>query len=197
MTGGSNAGFHVTDPTNASRTMLMNSTRSTFWKRGNRGGDDHPAVDAPEIGRRRGLRQGPHRRPRARCADRRHPRRPAGLRRSGRPASRSATRETPTAPATSCPQHGTTPIPSKDGLLTTCAPRSGNPGDPCTPSKARSRSPARSCRAARQPRDEFRPRPRLSKARRDVDATRRLLRTGLLGPVAPYWRADARAHWWA
>ena len=45
MTGGVDGGLHITDPTNASRTMLMDLD-SLSLGRGHRGGDGHPAVDA-------------------------------------------------------------------------------------------------------------------------------------------------------
>ena len=79
MTGGVDGGVHVTDVTNASRTMLMDLDTLSLG-RGHRRGDGHPAVDAardPVVAREvygevreRGVA--------ARRADRRHPRRPAG-----------------------------------------------------------------------------------------------------------------------
>ena len=102
LTGGRRGGIHVTDVTNASRTLLMDLRDARLVRRAARG-VGHPAVDDarhPLVvrGRRRGARAAG----RARHADRGHPRRPAG--RDLRPGRvrRRCSRRTPTAPATSC-----------------------------------------------------------------------------------------------
>ena len=100
LTGGPNGGLHVTDVTNASRTLLMDLA-TLAW-------DDElcGTIGVPRRCCRRSAR-------RARCTARsraarspacRSPATSATSRRppSARPASRSARRRTPTAPATSC-----------------------------------------------------------------------------------------------
>ena len=154
MTGGVDGGLHVTDPTNASRTMLMDLD-TLSWDADIADGDGHPAVDAagdPVVAprctatvRERGVAR--------RRADRRHPRRPAGGHlRPGLPSRRARPR-TPTAPATSC---CSTParekVPSKNGLLTTVCYKIGDQRD-----RLRARGLDRGHRlagavAARQPR---------------------------------------------
>ena len=143
LTGGPDGGVHVTDVTNASRTMLMDIAHAALGRRAARG-DGRPAGGAagdPLL--QRGLR---HRRPRC-CRARRSPPRSATSRRrcSARPASPPARRSARTAPAASC--------------CSTPAPRSSAPSTAAhhgrlparrragarTRSRARSRSPARSC----------------------------------------------------
>ena len=102
MTGGPDGGLHITDPTNASRTMLMDLDTLSLG-RGHRRGDGHPAVDAAgdpvELG---GVRRGPRARRRSPAC--RSPATSATSRRprSARRACRWARPRTPTAPATSC-----------------------------------------------------------------------------------------------
>ena len=78
MTGGPEGGLHITDPTNASRTMLMDLDTLSLG-RGHRRGDGDPAVDAAgdpvQLG---GVRQHPRARRARRRAGGGHPRRPAG-----------------------------------------------------------------------------------------------------------------------
>ena len=102
VTGGIDGGLHITDPTNASRTMLMDLD-SLSVGRGHRGRDGHPDVDAArdpvELG---GVRRGPRARVDARRADRRRSSATSRPPRSARRACRWARPRTPTAPATSC-----------------------------------------------------------------------------------------------
>ena len=101
LTGGADGGVHVTDVTNASRTMLMD-LETLAW-------DDEILADfgvpmsmLPEIRSSSEVYgDGPRLAAAARGADRRHPRRPAGRHlRPGRLRRRARPR-TPTAPATS------------------------------------------------------------------------------------------------
>src|SRR5664280_985506 len=101
MTGGVDGGIHVTDPTNASRTMLMNLDTLT-WNEEIAAEMTIPMSMLPEIrsssevyGKGRiGVSCPASRSPASSETSR--------PRRSARRASRSATRRTPTAPATSC-----------------------------------------------------------------------------------------------
>ena len=103
MTGGAEGGLHITDPTNASRTMLMDLD-TLSWDEGIAEEMGIPLSMLPEIRssarrctatvRERGVLA----RRAARRASSATSRRPP----SARPASRSARPRTPTAPATSC-----------------------------------------------------------------------------------------------
>ena len=78
LTGGTDGGLHITDPTNASRTMLMDLRTPHVGRRGPRR-DGHPARDAAgDQALQRRLRRGAVGRRAAGRADRRRPRRPAG-----------------------------------------------------------------------------------------------------------------------
>ena len=115
LTGGPDGGVHVTDVTNASRTLLMDLRDAGVGRRAARR-DRRAAGDAardPLV--ERGLRRGPRsarwpacRSPATSATSRR--------RRSARPASRRARPRTRTAPATSC---CSTPAPRS------CSPRTG------------------------------------------------------------------------
>ena len=101
LTGGADGGVHVTDVTNARRTMLMDLVDAVLG-RGDRRRDGDPDVDAagdPLVvgGLRRRSQPGVLRGSRSPASSATSRRRP-----SARPASRSARRRTPTAPATSC-----------------------------------------------------------------------------------------------
>ena len=77
LTGGTDGGLHITDVTNASRTMLMD-LKTLSWDEEIAGIIGVPTVDAPRDPRlERGLRRGQDRRLH-RHPDRRRPRRPAG-----------------------------------------------------------------------------------------------------------------------
>ena len=78
LTGGTDGGLHITDVTNASRTMLMDLRSLRLGRRGH-GRDGDPGGDAardPRLVRR--LRRGPRGRRAPGRADRRRPRRSAG-----------------------------------------------------------------------------------------------------------------------
>ena len=129
LTGGTNGGLHITDVTNASRTMLMDLATSD-WDEELLRRDRRAARDAPrDQGVQRGVRRGDAR------VGRRASRWPATSatsrpRSSARPASPSARRRTPTAPATSCcSTPAPTPVPSKNGLITTAGYRIGDAAD--------------------------------------------------------------------
>ena len=78
LTGGTDGGLHITDPTNASRTMLMD-LKTLDWDEGIMDVMGVPRGDAArDQGVQRGLRRGPLGRRAAGRADRRRPRRPAG-----------------------------------------------------------------------------------------------------------------------
>ena len=121
LTGGTNGGLHITDVTNASRTMLMDLDDPRLGRR--RSLDDRRAdVDAARDPRlERGLRRGQGRQ--ARPASR-SPATSATSRRrrSARPASTSARPRTPTAPATSC---CSTPARGPCSRRPACSPRVG------------------------------------------------------------------------
>ena len=102
VTGGPEGGLHITDPTNASRTMLMDLD-TLSWDAGIAEEMGIPLSMLPEIrSSSRGVRQGPRRA--ACCPACRSPAISATSRRprSARRACRSARPRTPTAPATSC-----------------------------------------------------------------------------------------------
>ena len=100
LTGGVNGGVHVTDVSNASRTMLMD-LQTLDWDDEILSADGHPALDAAgDQGLVRGLRHGRRRRwPASRSPATSATSRPPC---SARPASPRARRRTPTAPAASC-----------------------------------------------------------------------------------------------
>ena len=78
LTGGTDGGLHITDPTNASRTMLMDLKTLAVGRR-DRGHHGRPDVDAArDQGVERGLRGGQGQRRARRRDDRGRPRRPAG-----------------------------------------------------------------------------------------------------------------------
>ena len=78
LTGGTDGGLHITDPTNASRTMLMD-LKTLAWDDEHRRDDRRADVDAPgDQVLERGLRRGPLGRQVQRREDRRRPGRPAG-----------------------------------------------------------------------------------------------------------------------
>ena len=100
LTGGVNGGVHVTDPTNASRTMLMD-LETLDWDDEILGIMGVPRAMLPEIksssmvyGNASRIARRAFRSPASSATSRR----PS----SDRPASRSARPRTPTAPATSC-----------------------------------------------------------------------------------------------
>ena len=101
LTGGANGGLHITDVTNASRTMLMD-LKTLAWDEDDRRHDRRADVDAARDQRlERGIWRGEDRQPD------RHPRSPATSatsrrRRSARRASTPAMPRTRTARATSC-----------------------------------------------------------------------------------------------
>ena len=178
-------GAHVTDVTNASRTMMMN-LETLDWD------DEHPrdpgrstrdAARDPGLERRRtASSQGRL----AGSPDRRGPRRPAGCARSDRPASRSARRRTPTARATSCcstPERGR-PVqerPADDGRAT----RSGDqPATYCAGRRDRDHGCARPV-AARQHRPHQAVPGGRGRSRRRWTTTAGLLRPGVLGALRP------------
>ena len=103
MTGGVDGGLHITDPTNASRTMLMDLD-TLSWDADIAERHGHPAVHAagdPLAAPRCTARSASA----ACCAGRADRRRSSATSRrppSARPACRSARPRTPTAPATSC-----------------------------------------------------------------------------------------------
>ncbi len=127
LTGGPRGGAHVTDVTNASRTMLMDLA-TLEWD-----DDILDVLDIPRQGCRAivpssdaaswgpTMEDGPSG-PGSRCAG------PWGTSRRrwwARPASNPARPKTLTARAASCSQHRPTPIPSRHGLITTLAYSSG------------------------------------------------------------------------
>ena len=78
LTGGTDGGLHITDVTNASRTMLMD-LKTLAWDDEIRDVMGIPTLDAArDQGLERGLRRGQGRRRAAGRADRGRPRRPAG-----------------------------------------------------------------------------------------------------------------------
>ncbi len=99
LTGGK---VHVTDVSNASRTMLFN-VHSNDWDADLLKALDIPAALLPEVQPvERALRRHRRRRCSAAPADRRRGGRPAEPPSSARPASQPAWPRTPTAPAASC-----------------------------------------------------------------------------------------------
>ncbi len=195
LTGGVNGGVHVTDPTNASRTMLMN-LETLDW-------DDEllaffgiprqmlppirPSSDARRL--RRGRRPSggrPACRSPATSATSRPPR-------SARSASRPARRRTPTAPATSC---CSTPARRSSAARTACS-------RPCATSSA-SRKPiyalegsiAVTGSAVQWLRDQL----GIISGAAEVEALARQVSDNggvyfvpaFSGLFAPYWRSDAR-----
>ncbi len=128
MTGGVDGGLHVTDPTNASRTMLMDLDTLSLG-RGHRGRDGHPAVDAagdPVLAREvygevreRGIA--------ARRADRRRSSATSRPPRSARRACRSGeAKNTYGTGNFMLINTGTQKVPSKNGLLTTVCYKIGD-----------------------------------------------------------------------
>ncbi len=200
LTGGTDGGVHVTDVTNASRTMLMD-LETLDW-------DDellallrHPPPDA--------ARDPPVLRTPSRTA-RRASTRPAGAARcpidrrswatsrrrpSARSASPPARPRTPTAPATSC---CSTPAPSwcrsSSGLLTTVCYKFGD----ATCRSTRWRAPSRSRGPAVQwLRDQLRHHQRCGARARPSPSTVEdnggvYFVPAFSGLFAPYWRSDAR-----
>ena len=126
MTGGVDGGIHITDVTNASRTMLMDLA-TLQWDDDIAGEMGIPMSMLPQIrsssevygvGRAAGIAGG--------CADRRRSWATSRPRRSGRPASTREPARTPTAPATSsCSTPAPNGVVSKNGLLTTVCYRIG------------------------------------------------------------------------
>ena len=102
LTGGTDGGLHITDVTNASRTMLMD-LETLAWDSGDRVDDRRADVDAARDPRlQRGLRRGQIGRQAARASRSPATSATSRRRRSARPASPPARPRTPTAPATSC-----------------------------------------------------------------------------------------------
>ena len=166
LTGGTDGGVHVTDVTNASRTMMMN-LETLDWDDEILGILGVPRAMLPEIRAsseivRRGQgRAGRNSRRRATSATSR-------LRSSGRPASRSARRRTPTGRATSCSSTpGNEAVQSKSGLLTTLAYKIGD-----QPADVLPRRRDRDHRRAR-PVAPGQPRPHQGVARRSRTSRRR------------------------
>ena len=118
LTGGTDGGVHVTDVTNAGRTMLMN-LETLQWDPSILSAMNVPAGDAAgDQVLRRGVRDGR----RASSPGCRWPRRSATSRRrsSGRPATTSATaKNTYGTGSFLLLNTGNRPVPSKSGLLTT------------------------------------------------------------------------------
>ena len=193
----SDGGVHVTDVTNASRTMLMD-LETLDW-------DDEllaffgdPAPMLPQIRPSSdpdAVRRHPPRRPgRRRGAADRRPRRPAGG--HGRPGvlRRRARRRTPTAPATSC---CSTPARSwsapSNGLLTTVCYQFGDEPAGLRPGGVHRGHRLGRAVAARPARHHQR---RRARARawpaRSTDNGGVYFVPAFSGLFAPYWRSDAR-----
>ena len=184
LTGGTDGGLHITDVTNASRTMLMDLKTPRLGRR-DPGRHGHPARRCCRRSRRPARSTARCRRRRAGGrADRRRSSATSRRRRSARRASRPARRRTPTARATSC---CSTPAPrrsqSKNGLLTTVGYKIGDEDAVyCLEGVDRDHRRARAV-AARQPEDD-QGRARGRGARADGRGQRRLLhRAGVLRPV--------------
>ena len=127
LTGGVDGGVHVTDVTNASRTMLMD-LETLSWDQEILDAFGVPASMMPEIQSSSEVYGTVHTSAAAaRGAGRRHPRRPAGGDvRPGRVRRRARPR-TPTAPAASCIFNtGEEIVHSKNGLLTTVGYKLGD-----------------------------------------------------------------------
>ena len=196
LTGGPNGGQHVTDVTNASRTMLMD-LETLQWDDELLGLLRHPSLDAPRdpaVERPAALRA-------YRAAAVRGTVRSRSAGRSAtstrppwvRSASRPATRRTPTAPATSC---CSTPARRSSvrthGLLTTVAYQLGD----AKPVYALEGSIAVTGSAVQWLRDQL----GLIRSSEDVETFARQVEDNggvyfvpaFSGLFAPYWRSDAR-----
>ena len=124
LTGGPDGGLHITDVTNASRTMLMD-LETQDWDQELLDTIGMPRAMLPEIGLERGVRRG-HARRRRRHASRRRPGRPAGgpvrpdLLRGRRGQEHLRHRLLPAA------EHRHRGVQSKNGLLTTAGYKIGD-----------------------------------------------------------------------
>ena len=186
-------GIHVTDVTNASRTLLMD-LRTLDWSDELLEVWGIPRAMMPEHpllvrGRRRGAAAGRGRR----SADRRHPRRPAGgdLRsggvRRGRVEEHLRHRQLParrTPAPRSCARATASSRPSPTAAATS---------PPATRSRARSPSPDRSCSgcATTSASSSARKTSRRSRRRSTTTAAPTSC-PAFSGLFAPYWRPDAR-----
>ncbi len=185
-------GRHVTDVTNASRTLLMNLA-TLDWDDGLLDGDRRAARHAagdPVV--RRGLRDGA----RACWRASRSPRRWAISRRrcSARPAFRPARASAPTAPARSCWSIPVDrPVQSAHGLLTTVGYRIGDAPAVYALEGSIAVAGSLGAMAARQPGPDFAAPPR-SRRWRDRSRTTAvaIFVPAFSGLFAPHWRSDAR-----
>ena len=192
LTGGTKGGVHLTDVTNASRTMLMD-LETLDWHEPSARADGHPALDAardPLL--ERDLRRGGGHRDR-RAADRRDPRRPARRRCSARRASTRATRRTPTAPARSC---SSTPA-RRSCARTSCSPASATSSATAPASYVLEGSIAVTGALIQWLRDRLedhrrRARGRGARARASTTTAASTSCPAFSGLFAPYWRDDAR-----
>ena len=183
-------GVHVTDVTNASRTMLMN-LETLDWDEEILDAHGHPAPCCPRsavlgvsTGRRR-LAMSAGIPSRATWATSRPPC-------SARPASTGEAKNTYGTGCFLLLNTGTETVPSKSGLLTTLCYKIGD-AQAVYAWKARSRSPGARAVAARQPGHDHQvaPRSRRWPARSRTTAACYFV-PAFSGLFAPYWRSDAR-----
>ena len=185
LTGGTDGGLHVTDVTNASRTMLMNLDDARLGRRdpgrawASRGRCCPQIKPSSEVyGDVRAGRAG------GRAAGRR-PRRPAGGDSSARRASRAG--EAKNTYGTGCfllLNTGTEPVASQDRAADHGRLQDRRPGRRSTAWRARSRSPARSCSGCATTWSMIKAAPEIEDAGASRRGQRRLLhRAGLLRSV--------------
>ena len=197
LTGGVDGGAHVTDVTNASRTMLMDlrtltGTRSCCGFFGIPRESRCPRSARHPIERSYGMtrRQGPVGGEVPVCGDL-GDQQAATL---GQVCTHRARRRTPTAPATSCcSTRAREIVPSKAGLLTTVVLQARAITERSTRSKDRSRSPARRCSGCGISSGSSSRASEIEALANTVeDAGGAYFVPAFSGLFAPYWRSDAR-----